>query len=39
VLVTEQQFFASEINLDQAWLTEIQNYVELYQALGGGWQQ
>ena len=39
VLVTEQQYFTSEINLDQAWLTEIQNYVQLYQALGGGWQQ
>ncbi len=39
VLVTEQQYFTSEINLDQAWLTEIQNYVQLFQALGGGWQQ
>ncbi len=39
VLVTEQQYFTSEISLDQAWLTEIQNYVQLYQALGGGWQQ
>jgi multidrug efflux system outer membrane protein len=39
VLVTQQQYFTSEINLDQAWLTEIQNYVQLYQALGGGWQQ
>jgi outer membrane protein, multidrug efflux system len=39
VLVTEQQYFTSQINLDQAWLTEIQNYVQLYQALGGGWQQ
>jgi len=39
VLVTEQQYFTSEINLDQAWLAEIQNYVQLYQALGGGWQQ
>jgi multidrug efflux system outer membrane protein len=39
VLVTQQQYFTSEISLDQAWLTEIQNYVQLYQALGGGWQQ
>jgi multidrug efflux system outer membrane protein len=39
VLVTEQQYFTSEINLDQAGLTELQNYVQLYQALGGGWQQ
>ncbi len=38
VLVTQQQYFTSQINLDQAWLTELQNYVQLYQALGGGWQ-
>ncbi len=37
--MTEQQYFTSEINLDQAGLTELQNYVQLYQALGGGWQQ
>jgi len=39
VLVTQQQYFTSELSLDQAWLTELQNYVQLYQALGGGWQQ
>jgi outer membrane protein, multidrug efflux system len=39
VLVTQQQYFTSEINLTQAWLTEVQTYVQLYQALGGGWQQ
>jgi outer membrane protein, multidrug efflux system len=39
VLITEQQYFTAEIAMDQAWLTEIQNYVQLYQALGGGWQQ
>jgi outer membrane protein, multidrug efflux system len=39
VLVTQQQYFVSLINLDQAWFTELQNYVQLYQALGGGWQQ
>ena len=38
VLVTQQQYFTSVINLDQAWFTELQNYVQLYQALGGGWQ-
>jgi outer membrane protein TolC len=21
----------------QAWFSELQNYVQLYQALGGGW--
>jgi outer membrane protein, multidrug efflux system len=38
VLVTQQQYFASEIQLSQAWGTELANYVTLYQALGGGWQ-
>lgn len=34
----EQQYFVSALNLTQAWYTELQNYVQLYQALGGGWQ-
>jgi outer membrane protein, multidrug efflux system len=38
VLTTQQQYFTSELNLQQAWFTELQNYVTLYQALGGGWQ-
>jgi outer membrane protein, multidrug efflux system len=38
VLVTQQQYFTSELALAQAWNTELQNYVQLYQALGGGWQ-
>jgi outer membrane protein, multidrug efflux system len=38
VLVTQQQFFTSELALAQAWDAEMQNYVQLYQALGGGWQ-
>jgi outer membrane protein, multidrug efflux system len=38
VLVTQQQYFTSELSLAQAWNTEMQNYVQLYQALGGGWQ-
>jgi multidrug efflux system outer membrane protein len=38
VLVTQQQFFTSELALAAAWNTEMQNYVQLYQALGGGWQ-
>jgi outer membrane protein, multidrug efflux system len=38
VLVTQQQFFTSELALAQAWNAEMQNYVQLYQALGGGWQ-
>lgn len=38
VLVTEQQYFTSQISLAQAWDAEMSNYVSLYQALGGGWQ-
>jgi len=37
VLVTQQQYFISQLALAQAWNTEMQNYVQLYQALGGGW--
>ncbi len=39
VLTTQQQYFTSEIQTAQAWFSELQNYVQLYQALGGGWQQ
>ena len=38
VLVTQQQYFTSQVALAQAWNAEMQNYVQLYQALGGGWQ-
>jgi multidrug efflux system outer membrane protein len=38
VLVTQQQYFTSQVTLAQAWNAEMQNYVQLYQALGGGWQ-
>jgi multidrug efflux system outer membrane protein len=38
VLITQQQYFTSELQLAQAWQTEMQFYVQLYQALGGGWQ-
>lgn len=39
VLTTQQQYFTSELQTAEAWFTELQNYVQLYQALGGGWQQ
>ena len=39
VLTTQQQYFTSELQSSQAWFAELQNYVQLYQALGGGWQQ
>ena len=38
VLVTQQQYFTSQVALAVAWNAEMQNYVQLYQALGGGWQ-
>jgi multidrug efflux system outer membrane protein len=38
VLVTQQQYFTSQVLLAQAWQAEMQNYVQLYAALGGGWQ-
>lgn len=37
VLVTQQDYFTSELQLANAWFLEMQNYVQLYQALGGGW--
>jgi multidrug efflux system outer membrane protein len=39
VLVTQQQYLTSQLALAQAWNTELQNYVQLYRALGGGWDQ
>jgi multidrug efflux system outer membrane protein len=38
VLVTQQQYFTSQVTLAAAWSAELQSYVQLYQALGGGWQ-
>jgi multidrug efflux system outer membrane protein len=35
----QQQYFTSALQLAQAWGAELQSYVFLYQALGGGWQQ
>jgi outer membrane protein, multidrug efflux system len=39
VLTSETNYFAAELNLVQAQLTERLALVQLYQALGGGWQQ
>lgn len=38
VLVTQQQYFTSQLALAQAWNDELQNYLHLYRALGGGWE-
>lgn len=39
VLTNETNYFAAELNLVQAQLNERLSLVQLYQALGGGWQQ
>lgn len=39
VLTSETNYFAAELNLVQANLLERLALVQLYQALGGGWQQ
>ena len=39
VLITQQQYFTSELDSAQALQSEMQNYVQLYQALGGGWDR
>jgi len=39
VLTSETSAFAAELNLVQAQLNERLALVQLYQALGGGWQQ
>lgn len=39
VLTSETNYFAAELNLVQAQLNERLALVQLYQSLGGGWQQ
>jgi outer membrane protein, multidrug efflux system len=39
VLTSETNYFSAELNLVQAQLNERLAFVQLYQALGGGWQQ
>jgi len=39
VLTSETNYFAAELNLAQAQLNERLALVQLYDALGGGWQQ
>jgi multidrug efflux system outer membrane protein len=39
VLTSETNYFSAELNLVQAQLNERFALVQLYQALGGGWQQ
>src|SRR5579862_518123 len=39
VLTSETNYFSAQVNLVQAQLNERLALVQLYQALGGGWQQ
>jgi len=39
VLTNETNYFTAELNLAQAHLRELDALVQLYRALGGGWQQ
>lgn len=39
VLDSEQQYYQAEIQLAKANLSELQYIINLYKALGGGWQQ
>lgn len=39
VLTNETNYFAAQLNLTQAQLNELLAMVQLYNALGGGWQE
>jgi multidrug efflux system outer membrane protein len=39
VLTNETNYFSAELGLAQARLNELLALVQIYQALGGGWQQ
>ncbi len=39
VLTNETNYFSAELRLAQAQLNELQALVQLYRALGGGWEQ
>jgi multidrug efflux system outer membrane protein len=39
VLINETNYLAAELNLSQARLNEMLSLVQIYSALGGGWQQ
>jgi outer membrane protein, multidrug efflux system len=39
VLTNETNYFSAELSLAQAQLNERLSLVQVYNALGGGWQQ
>jgi hypothetical protein len=34
----DREYFTSQLQSPQAWFAALQHYVQLYQALAGGWQ-
>jgi multidrug efflux system outer membrane protein len=38
VLYNEQELFSAELSLSRAEVNELLSVVQLYRALGGGWQ-
>ncbi len=38
VLDSDTRYFAAQISLAQAYLRELESFVQIYRALGGGWQ-
>jgi multidrug efflux system outer membrane protein len=39
VLTNETNYFSAELALAQAQLNELLSLVQVYRALGGGWEQ
>jgi multidrug efflux system outer membrane protein len=39
VLDSNTRYYAAQLTLAQAQLRELLDYVQIYEALGGGWQQ
>ena len=39
VLDSDTRYFSAQLTLAQAQLNELQSFVRIYRALGGGWQQ
>ncbi len=39
VLDSNTRYYAAQLTLAQAQLRELQDYVQIYNVLGGGWQQ
>jgi len=38
VLDSDTRYFSAQIALAQAYLRELESFVQIYRALGGGWE-